>query len=377
MAIYSKKYLSDILKRDANNFDILRLFAAISVIIGHAYAINPQPPLADGVLTIIHFDFSGEVAVKFFFFLSGLLVTNSIISNPDVVQFLIKRVFRIFPGLFVCLLVSVFIVGPIFTKVSLREYFSAPDTWNYIRINFLLYDMQWRLTGVFTDSKYGLNGSLWTLFFEMLCYLYLAFVCVTGLFKNKLIANIFILFIISISLFIPTHLPAFFSSNPNDYFLLACFSVGAFFANNKQSININFYLFILFWLFTIGTCYYYAPNCPIVYQFIFYVALFYAALYISSIDFVIKYLKLPYDGSYGIYIYGFVIQQCVHAMLPAIGVHGNQIVSILIAIVVGTLSWHFVEKPFVKIGLRLSNSDNLIELKRRAISIFKSKNKQG
>jgi peptidoglycan/LPS O-acetylase OafA/YrhL len=125
--------LSDVLKRGANNFDILRLIAALAVIAGHAYAIAPQPPLQDGIAQILHFDYSRSLAVKFFFFLSGLLVTNSIISNSNPFQFLTKRAFRIFPALFVCLLIAVFIIGPMYTTLPLKQYFSAADTWNYLK----------------------------------------------------------------------------------------------------------------------------------------------------------------------------------------------------------------------------------------------------
>jgi len=184
--------LTDVLKKGNNNFDILRLMAALAVIVGHAYAISPQPPLEDTVLGLLHFDYSGSLAVKFFFFLSGLLVVNSIISKPDAFNFLLKRACRIFPGLLVCLLVSVFIVGPLFTKLPLLEYFSSADTWKYIFKNLLLYNMQWKLTGVFTESKFGLNGSLWTLPYEVLCYIYLAVLFGLGLLRNKIVSNVFL-----------------------------------------------------------------------------------------------------------------------------------------------------------------------------------------
>ena len=83
--------LGNILQRDGNNFDVLRLIAAIGVIIGHAYAIAPDPNLQDGILSIIGFDYSGSLAVKFFFFLSGLLVTNSILRNSNPFLFILKR----------------------------------------------------------------------------------------------------------------------------------------------------------------------------------------------------------------------------------------------------------------------------------------------
>jgi len=121
--------LSDVLKRGGNNFDVLRLIAACAVIVGHAYAIAPQPPLQDTVLTLLKFDYSGSLAVKFFFFLSGLLVSDSIIRRPDTFQFLTRRAFRIFPGLIVCLMISVFLVGPVFTKLPINDYFAQTETW--------------------------------------------------------------------------------------------------------------------------------------------------------------------------------------------------------------------------------------------------------
>ncbi|HTC00458.1 MAG TPA: acyltransferase [Ferruginibacter sp.] len=353
MAIYSKKYLTDVLKRDSNNFDILRLLAAISVIIGHAYAINPQPPLEDGVLNIIHFDFSGAVAVKFFFFLSGLLVTNSIISNPNIIQFLIKRVFRIFPGLLVCLLIAVFIVGPIYTELPLSDYFSSAGTWEYLQRNFFLKDMRFRLTGVFTKSPWGLNGALWTLLYEVMYYMYLAFFSLIGLLKNKFIANLFCIIIIAGSIIVHIYSITIFSHNTDAYLLPASFAIGSLSAINKDFIRIQIYPFILLWIVA------FILRNTTAYQYFFYLALFYSAMYISSLNFVITRLKIPFDASYGIYIYGFMIQQCVHATLPTIGVHGNQIVSISIASILGILLWYFVEKPFIKLGQRLINLDIL------------------
>lgn len=360
----SSKLLSDVLKKDGNNFDLLRLIAAIAVIVGHAYAISPQPPYQDGVAQILHFDYSGSLAVKFFFFLSGMLVTNSIISKPDAFQFLAKRAFRIFPGLLVCLLVAVLIVGPLFTKLSLSDYFFNRETWSYLKKNFLLMDIQWRLPGVFDKSQYGLNGSLWTLPYEVLCYLYLAILFGLGLLRNRIVANIFFFVVIGISFIAPTYLPLFFSNNPESHLLPACFSMGALYANNKKIIPIGIYHAILISLLA------YILKGSIVHQFIFYTAFFYLTVYISSIPWVIKTLKLPFDASYGVYVYGFMIQQCVNAALPHIGVHTHQFVSIAIAVVAGFLSWRFVEKRFIDLGHRIFNGETQNAIKTRISTSF-------
>ena len=75
-----------------NNFDIVRLFAAFEVCIGH-------------VLT--HFNIGGGHIVGFpgviiFFTLSGFLVTLSWCRNNSLKQFVRNRFLRIYPALFVC-----------------------------------------------------------------------------------------------------------------------------------------------------------------------------------------------------------------------------------------------------------------------------------
>ncbi len=354
------KYLSEILKRGASNFDVLRLVAALGVIIGHAYALAPQPPLQDGISSILHFDYSGSLAVKFFFFLSGLLVTNSIISKPDPFVFILKRIFRIFPGLLICLLAAIFIIGPLFTQLPLGTYFSDSATWKYLTGNFFLLDLQWRLPGVFTESNYGLNGSLWTLPYEALCYIYLAIFYGLGLLKNKIVANIFFGAIVVVSFVAPTHLPPFFSQNPDSTLLPACFAIGALFANNKSYILINISRVILVWLFVV------VSKHTVAYQFIFYIAFFYTAIFIASLDFVIKRLSLPFDASYGVYVYGFMVQQCIHALFPSMGVHGNQFLAAIISIGLGILSWYVVEKRFIELGNKLSVAGSLKTLTANA-----------
>src|SRR5580700_4995669 len=81
-----------------NGLDLLRLFAACLVILGHSYAIVGRG--MDPMLRWNGVEFSGGFALHIFFFLSGLLVTYSYLSKPDIVHWLGSRVLRIFPALF-------------------------------------------------------------------------------------------------------------------------------------------------------------------------------------------------------------------------------------------------------------------------------------
>ena len=345
--MYEKKYLNDILRKGENYLDLFRLLAASLVIIGHSYSISPQPPYSDGIASLLKFDYSGSLSVKFFFFLSGMLVTNSIMAKPDGFSFLLKRAVRIYPGLFVCVLVAVFVVGPVFTTLPLHQYFRTRETWTYLSSNFFIFHLQWRLPGVFASHADGLNGSLWTLSYEMTFYIYLAIFHGLGLLRNKRVANVFYIAMMILPYAAPQVLPLFLMNIDHARAFTTYFAFGCFCATNKQLIDIQLPKAILLW------CLAYILNDSNGYPFFFYFALFYTIFYLASLP-AVRRLRLPFDASYGVYIYGFIVQHCLVAVWPHLGVHGNQWLGIAIALSLGILSWYFVEKPFIELGNRLA-----------------------
>ena len=130
--------LTKILNRDSNNLDIFRVIASCMVVYGHAYAISPQIGQRDLVGALLGFDYSGSLGVKIFFFLSGLVVTNTLLENRNPVQFAIARCFRIWPALLFTVFICAFVLGPILTNSPLTEYFSNPATYQYVYKNLLL-----------------------------------------------------------------------------------------------------------------------------------------------------------------------------------------------------------------------------------------------
>ncbi len=349
--------VSELLNPKKNNFDLFRLVAALMVIYGHAWAFVPGAPNTDVVARLLGFEYSGSLAVKFFFLLSGFLVTASLLTKPKVEEFLIKRAARIFPGLIVCLILTVLVVWPLFTQLSIVEYLSHPQSWKYLINNTFLYQIEWHLPGVFSDSKHGVNGSIWTLPLEVTCYLFLAAFFGVGIWRTQRLANVVLLVIIALSFFVPEYLPGYWSNNKESHLLPGCFALGALFATNQQMISINktgllslTILAALLW----GTS---------VKVFVFYLCFFYACLYIGSLPFVVEKLKIPVDASYGVYIYGFVVQQVLAHWLPGKGIIFNQLVAAIIALVLGVASWLWVEKPAMHwVRKILSDKDQLTSL---------------
>jgi hypothetical protein len=142
--------------------------------------------------------------------------------------------------------------------------------------------------------------------------------------------------------------------------------LGALFATHKNLINITAQgllalalLSLLFW------------SSPLK-MVVFYLLAFYGCLYLSSTSFFMTKLKLPADPSYGVYIYGFVIQQCLAHIFPDQGVSFNRTFGVLIAVVVGFLSWRYIEKPSLSFVKRtIEQNFYLLHLRSNVMSQLK------
>ena len=96
------------MRRD-NNFDLLRLVAAASVIFSHSFLIAEGTENHEPLILLTHRQsILGLAGVFVFFAISGFLVTASYETSPSPLRYLAKRALRIFPGLFAALLVSAF-----------------------------------------------------------------------------------------------------------------------------------------------------------------------------------------------------------------------------------------------------------------------------
>lgn len=172
--------------RRQNNFDFMRFVAASAVILSHAFplttgdaATEPLNRLSGGQTSF------GHLAVACFFVISGLLITRSFERSGALGPFLKARALRILPGLAVVLAFAAFVIGPLVTSLPLGAYLTSPETYKYLAgINMVA--MPADLPGVFGGNPYApaVNGSLWTLWYEVQCYLVVAALGVAGLLKR-------------------------------------------------------------------------------------------------------------------------------------------------------------------------------------------------
>ncbi len=150
-----------------NNFGLLRLSFAALVILAHS------PELVDGngsreILGRLFGTLSfGDVAVDGFFLVSGYLITLSLLRSKSNLEYLLKRVLRIYPGYVAAFLFSLLVIAPLAggTISELRSVLHFK-----LLVHLMLLDSPELKSAFVNLPKPWLNGSIWTLAFEFRCY---------------------------------------------------------------------------------------------------------------------------------------------------------------------------------------------------------------
>ena len=150
----------------SNNFDALRLYAALMVIYGHGF--NMAGDIGPGLWGVPF----ARVGLDVFFSISGYLVTASWDATPRLSTFAVKRALRIWPALAACTILSAFVLGPLLSTKPAGAYYRDAATWHYL--GNLVFFTHLYLPAVFLTAPHYVgvaNGSVWSLFPEVLCYL--------------------------------------------------------------------------------------------------------------------------------------------------------------------------------------------------------------
>ena len=168
--------LSEYARSRDNNFTLLRLLAALTVILFHSGPASGSTAAGLPLRPYRALDF-GEMALDMLFVVSGFLVTASLFNRGDLNHFLWARALRLYPALWLMLPLTVFLLGASLTTLPLKDYFGSRATWDYVyKVGTVVSGVRYGLPGVFESLpiKAAFNGSLWTLPVEARMYIYLA-----------------------------------------------------------------------------------------------------------------------------------------------------------------------------------------------------------
>ncbi len=328
-------------------------------------AISAEGPATAGAVPSVHLltGLGRPITLSYlpmFFALSGFLVTGSALRTRRLVPFLGLRVLRLLPALFVEVTLSAIILGSIFTKLPLAQYYDSPVFWSYF-LN-IIGDIHFLLPGVFTDNNTDIvNSNLATLPWELQCYIVMSIMIVTGVvFRRNVLAVLFgaaTIALIYASLADGYQVvPAQIGGPTMVYYFVA--GVLMFLWRDKFVFHEGFFLVAA------AVCYVLMMSPRTV--FIYPILLTYITVFIGLFPFPRFSLVKSGDYSYGIYLYGFPVTQAIFAasLLLGVSLQGKLAVLAPLAVVAtaafAALSWHGVEKHCLKLKRYISPKSSKI-----------------
>ncbi|MCF3107835.1 acyltransferase [Niabella sp. CC-SYL272] len=332
--------------RFTNSFDFLRLLGAVGVIYLHAYhLLHLQDDI--GLDQILHRQLNLTVMMLgIFFTASGYLIARSVERSSSLKNYLWKRILRVQPLLTLVCLLTVFVLGPLFTEWSISAYFKSGSSWSYLRTIFPALGIQFQLPGVFERNigERGVNGSLWTLIIEERVYLAMGLLFLIRRRRSQWFTA--------------------FVAVLNILYLLNHYKAGGFHFNVLDSYTTQYY--VLF--FNGALCYFlkipfHRINSLLMISAVAIVYFLFrhtieATLYLLPLlILLIGSRKTVFSGTakwgditYGLYVLSFPVQQMlIHLSQNSIRPPVLFVLTLAICIPLAYLSWHCLEKQFLKL----------------------------
>ncbi len=347
--------LGEAIDSHENGFNLVRLICALLVVVYHCWGHNPVAPRPDAVSTLLApHGHLGEIAVGIFFIVSGLFVTQSWMRDPHLLRFTVRRIGRIVPGLFVCLLLTTIVAYGWFSDAGWAGLL-GPEPWRYVFgrsvLHWLVYIIppeEMRIPGVLGGQE--LNGSLWTLYWEGRMYVMLALIGVAAVLPMRTWIRGAAIFLLLAAHLFPTVLSGYiwevrywtlFLSGMLIYTLAPHVRVGV------VHVACALVFIALNWTRSIAM----TPSGLTW----FGIALLMGALalWIGTARYDGSQHIRRHDYSFGIYIYHWPIIMMLKVLLPNADAPALLGATLLLVVPAAMLSWHFVESPAQRLVRRL------------------------
>ncbi len=292
--------------------------------------------------------------VTVFFVISGYLVTQSWMKHQNALIFLAHRLLRIIPGLWTCIIFVVFI-GAVFSTLQVKPFLFHSQVLEYIVGNIFFKNIL-TLPGVFETNPSGgiVSGTLWTLPIELTCYLWVFVIgVVMTITPRRLRKPWFFILMACLSLVITTlhgeNINIFQATVASQSLPLyyAAFICGAILYQLRSFVIVHWSIPTTILLLVVAM-----KSPSIVYILVF------SWFLINTVHHVSRVWPEPPrwpDLSYGIYLFGFPIQQALIAKFPQWSGWENLGISLILTILVAGFSWYFIESPALNIKKYLKN----------------------
>lgn len=347
--------LGEVFDPRKNALNAWRLALATGVILWHSFPLTGRMPFGPVVQLL------GLGCVDGFFAISGYLIVSSWLRNPNVGQYFVARSLRILPGMWVCLLVTAFVIAPVGVALqggSAAKLMMSGAPFEYVLKNSAVwmfhFDIGGTPRGIPVSGMW--NGSLWTLGWEVLCYIGVVVCGVAGLLNRRW----FIPLVLALALFWSVLVPPWggvhaIASNAARFAVM--FSAGALLHQLRNVIPARWSVVAICGLIVIASSAV-LPN----YRLIAAIPMAYGIIVSGSLI-QSKRMRFHTDLSYGVYIYAFAIQQVlVMGGLVRINPIAFCLISVAAIVPVAAVSWFLIEKPALSLKKRLKRQSDIRQL---------------
>ena len=338
--------VAEALARGPNGFTGLRLALAGMVVVSHAFSVATGA-VADEPLARATGYTLGEHAVNGFFAVSGFLVTMSC-DRRGARDYALARALRILPGLVAATLVVSLVLGGAMSRLPLPEYLREPGLWAFVRGTLTTFKSNAALPGVFEANPYRAPlGTVWTLKYEVLCYLGVLAAHLCGALRRRWPATL-LLFGLAAGLFAmeALHGADLPKGMETALRLPLIFTAGACLYLWRRRLRVSGAA-----LGCLGIALFVLARTP-AYAPLLFLAEGYGAIWLALGPMARAACDPSADLSYGVYLYGWPVQQALHALWP--GPSGLALLAPALALTlpVAALSWYGVERPALALKAR-------------------------
>ncbi|OZE89997.1 hypothetical protein CH298_13525 [Rhodococcoides fascians] len=340
--------LSEKFDRRNNSLNAVRLVMAVGVIFWHSYPLTGHDIGFAPLRQLL-----GEIWVDGFFAISGFLITGAWLSRPKVRHYVVNRALRILPAFYVCLIVTAVAIAPfgVFLQGGdWRGLLMSTAPLKYVASNVGVWMFQFDIGGTPQDIPYPgtWNGSLWTLGWEVLCYVGILALGILGLLRRTItIPAALVVALLSLVVSSFVEVPFLFEAGSR---FATMFLAGALILQFQHRIPCSWPLVAVASAITAGAMW--LPDYRIV-------AALPWAYVVLSVGALVRYRPIgmqKWDVSYGVYIYAFPVQQLlVLAGLTTAHPVLFGVVATIPTVVLALLSRWAVEIPAMKLRGPLAN----------------------
>ncbi|MGO9384008.1 MAG: acyltransferase family protein [Mycobacterium sp.] len=330
-----------------NALNAFRLALATSVILHHAYKLEGHDVPFAAARQLI-----GSIGVDGFFAISGFLITSSWLRHPKIREYVTARSLRILPGYHTCLIVTAFVIAPVGVAIqggSAAKLLLSTAPIEYVVKNIAVVLVKTDVGGTPTGVPHSgtWDGSLWTLQWELLCYIGVACLGIVGLLSRRWLIPAAMALALSWSLLVPYVISGEPTIPQNGARFAVMFLAGALLHHYQNVIPARWSLVAISVVIVLA-----ASLLPD-YRPIGAIPLAYAII-VSGALIRNEHFRLRTDLSYGVYIYAFPIQQlliiCGLGTLHPIAFF---VIAFAATLPIAALSWTLAEKPALSLKSRL------------------------